>query len=89
MLFSKNPEIFGRACVMKLQKAICYREEFPVCRMDLYLPEKPEAVLLYFHGGVLEGGSRSDHEPQFRQLAESGIAAASPAGRGSGYARLI
>lgn len=62
---------------MKVEKDLCYRAGSPICMLDLYLPDKAEGVMLFFHGGGLKDGTRRDQEPQFRQLAASGIAVAS------------
>ncbi len=62
---------------MKIHRDIAYRHEIPQCLLDLYLPENPDGVLLFFHGGGLEGGSRTDQDAPFQQLAEHGIAVAS------------
>jgi acetyl esterase/lipase len=58
------------------------RYETRCCKLDLYLPPaNPRAPLLvWFHGGFLEGGSKGDAFTQniARSLAQSGVAVAVP-----------
>ena len=48
-------------------------------KVDLYLPDTdaPVPLVIYFHGGGLEGGTRRDQQATFRRLAENGVASAS------------
>ncbi|MEI6579913.1 MAG: alpha/beta hydrolase, partial [Eubacteriales bacterium] len=48
-------------------------------KLDLYLPDGIEncPVLVYFHGGGLEGGDKCDMLPFFRELQKNGIAVVS------------
>ncbi|MDO5422726.1 MAG: alpha/beta hydrolase [Eubacteriales bacterium] len=47
--------------------------------LDLYLPEETDcrALLLYFHGGGLEGGDKRDEEAIYQEIAANGIVVAS------------
>lgn len=47
--------------------------------LDLYIPEAkgPHNVIIYFHGGGLEGGDKADEKQVFEWLAKSGMAVAS------------
>ena len=59
---------------------ICYAPEHGAAGMlDLYLPETeaPCPLFIYFHGGGLESGARTDYMGTFRALSERGIAVAS------------
>jgi acetyl esterase/lipase len=60
---------------MRIQKNITYGiglEERQ--RLDVYLPDgEPQSLLVYFHGGALEGGSKEDVH-FLSGLAEKGIA---------------
>ena len=48
--------------------------------LDLYVPvtDKPVPLLVFFHGGGLEGGDKADCEPNALELARQGIAVAMP-----------
>lgn len=50
------------------------------CKLDLYLPEDATgfATIVYFHGGGLTAGSRSDVAPVARSFAKGGVAVATP-----------
>ncbi len=65
-------------------RTICdikYGETNPAELLDLYLPDEAEnekvPVLLYFHGGGIENGSRKHVPAFFEHLASKGIAVAS------------
>lgn len=48
-------------------------------RLDFYLPEteKSRAILIFFHGGGLESGDKSDDKGIYEELAAGGIAVVS------------
>lgn len=50
----------------------------PACKIDFYLPkrETPGALVVYFHGGGLEGGERQDETVLLSLAREYGIAVA-------------
>lgn len=65
---------------VKVMKDLIYQEGIgDAGKLDLYLPdsEKCVALLLYFHGGGLEGGDKADDEGVYKELASKGIAVAS------------
>ena len=65
---------------VKVIKDLTYQEGIgDAGKLDLYLPdiEKCVALLLYFHGGGLEGGDKTDEEGVYKELASKGIAVAS------------
>lgn len=64
---------------MRIIKNICYGEiEYASKKLDIYLPEKTEfSVFLYFHGGGLEGGDKSDGEQFATYLTDRNIAVVS------------
>lgn len=65
---------------VKVIKDLTYQEGIgDAGKLDLYLPdrEKCVALLLYFHGGGLEGGDKADDEGVYKELASKGIAVAS------------
>lgn len=65
---------------VKVIKDIVYKEAAKDAgKLDLYLPEgeRADALLIYFHGGGLEGGDKADEEGIYRELASWGIAVAS------------
>ncbi|WP_162458414.1 alpha/beta hydrolase [Pseudactinotalea terrae] len=46
----------------------------PEHRADVHLPDEPDApVLVYFHGGGLESGTRADNPKLFTELVAAGI----------------
>jgi len=57
---------------------IVYDKSYPDdCVLDVYLPdtEEPCSVLIFFHGGGIEGGSRKTYElPVVKTLTQNGIA---------------
>ncbi len=56
---------------MKLLTDTCYDG---VHAMDIFLPDAPEfATVIYFHGGGIEGGDKSEYAEHGRFLAEQGI----------------
>ena len=62
---------------MKLLKDICYSKETKQC-LDIYLPDCDEfKTFVYFHGGGIESGDKSDVFHFCTYLAERGIAAVS------------
>lgn len=66
-------------CV-RIIKDIIYKEGIgDAGRLDLYVPEGESctALLIYFHGGGLEGGDKEDDGGIYTQLASKGIAVAS------------
>lgn len=62
---------------MKTVLDVCYNiktEQY----LDIYLPESEEfAVVLYFHGGGIEAGDKSDEKILFNYLVSQGIAVVS------------
>jgi len=50
----------------------------PRYRLDLYLPPAPRALLVFFHGGSWQSGSRRDYPFLGRALAAEGLAVAIP-----------
>lgn len=62
---------------MKKILDVCYSEKTKQC-LDLYLPESPKfKAFVYFHGGGIEAGDKSDVKLFCEYLAERGIAAIS------------
>ncbi len=62
---------------MKTITDICYSENSKQC-LDIHLPEKDEfPVMIYFHGGGLEGGSKSKQQCFFEFMTSNGIAVVS------------
>ncbi len=65
---------------VRVIKDIFYKEEIgDAGRLDLYLPEGEScgALLIYFHGGGLEGGDKADDRGIYMELALGGIAVVS------------
>lgn len=61
---------------MKIIKDIAY-DRFDACKLDLYLPEGNEfPLLVFFHGGGLECGDKSDDIHVFQYLVDHGVAVA-------------
>ena len=59
---------------MKTVFDVCYNEKTKQ-RLDIYLPESSEfSVLLYFHGGGLEAGDKSNQKVLFDYIISQGIA---------------
>ena len=61
---------------VKVVKDIVYEEKTgDFGKLDLYLPggEKCTALLIYFHGGGLEGGDKEDDRGIYQELAARGI----------------
>lgn len=62
---------------MKTVLDVCYNEKTKQ-RLDIYLPESSEfSVLLYFHGGGLEAGDKSNPKVFFDYMISQGIAVVS------------
>ena len=62
---------------MKTVFDVCYNEKTKQ-RLDIYLPESSEfSVLLYFHGGGLEAGDKSNQKVLFDYMISQGIAVVS------------
>lgn len=62
---------------MKTYFDICYNEKTEQF-LNIYLPETEEfAVVLYFHGGGLEAGDKSDEKIFFEYMVSHGIAVVS------------
>lgn len=62
---------------MKTVLDVCYNKTTEQY-LDIYLPENEEfAVLLYFHGGGIESGDKSDSKIFFNYLVSQGIAVVS------------
>ena len=62
---------------MRILKDICYSEATQQC-LDIYLPDANEfKAFVYFHGGGIEAGDKSDVLHFCTYLAEHGIAAIS------------
>lgn len=62
---------------MKTFFDVVYNEKTKQC-LDVYLPDAEEfAVLLYFHGGGLEAGDKSDPKVFFEYMISCGIAVVS------------
>ena len=62
---------------MKTVFDVCYNEKTKQ-RLDIYLPESSEfSVLLYFHGGGLEAGDKSNQKVLFDYIISQGIAVVS------------
>lgn len=54
---------------MSVLKDIIYNEKYEDCRLDLYLPpSKGFDTIVYFHGGGLTGGHKTD--PYYIEMAE-------------------
>lgn len=64
---------------MKTIMNICYgREEHPLKYLDIHLPESDSfPVMIYFHGGGLESGDKTDQQLFFKYLTENGVAVVS------------
>ncbi|AUS98006.1 hypothetical protein CDQ84_01075 [Clostridium thermosuccinogenes] len=61
---------------MKIIKDISY-DCFEACKLDLYLPESNEfPIMVFFHGGGLEGGDKLSDVDVYESLVKSGIAVA-------------
>ena len=66
-----------KVCVME---NLAYQEEAGTAGMlDLYLPEGEVcgALLIFYHGGGLEGGDKADNRGVYQELAEAGVAVVS------------
>ena len=61
---------------MTIERGIRYAEKAEDL-LDLYVPDEPRAVFLYFHGGGLEAGGRADADVFAGMLAQAGFAVAS------------
>ncbi len=62
---------------MKTVFDVCYNENNKQC-LDIYLPENAEfSVLLYFHGGGLQAGDKSNQQVFFEYMVSQGIAVVS------------
>lgn len=72
---------------IRIQKGISYlpdaaqTDEYAkaTCRLDLYLPAQPTTgfpLLVWFHGGGLNGGSRDGYVEVAKRFAEQGVAVA-------------
>ena len=62
---------------MKTVLDVCYNEKIKQC-LDIYLPDCNEfSVLLYFHGGGLEAGDKTDQKVFFEYMISKGIAVVS------------
>lgn len=62
---------------MKTILDVCYSRKAEQY-LDVYLPEKTEfPVLVYFHGGALEGGDKADSKRFFDYMVSRGIAVVS------------
>ena len=62
---------------MKTILDICYSEEHGQC-LDIYLPEQQEFnVVLYFHGGGLYAGDKTDAEVFLKHMVDQGHAVVS------------
>lgn len=64
-------------CEIKKVLNIIYDQEHPdQCLLDMYLPQNdvPCPVFVYFHGGGLEAGHRTDEAELMEGLAQDGIA---------------
>lgn len=64
---------------VKLIENLVYEEKLgDAGLLDLYLPEVPEGtripLLIYFHGGGLESGTKSDGRGMYLELAAKGLA---------------
>lgn len=58
---------------MKKLTDVCYNEQIGQC-LDIYLPEKNEfPVMVYFHGGGLENGDKTDQKIFFEYMVSHGI----------------
>lgn len=67
-------------CAVKVIDNLIYQENVGSAGMlDVYLPtaEKCKALLIFFHGGGLESGDKSDDRDICSELASSGIAVVS------------
>ena len=55
-------------------------------KVDLFFPDtdRPVPLVIYFHGGGLEGGTRRDQREIFLRLARNGVASASVDCHGTG-----
>lgn len=65
---------------MRVVENVTFRENAGAAGMlDLYLPEGKEcsALLIYFHGGGIEGGDKADNRNVYLELAKANIAVAS------------
>lgn len=62
---------------MKIINDISYAV-FDECKLDLYLPESSKyPIVIFFHGGGLENGNKSDNFDVFKGLTKNNIAVAS------------
>lgn len=62
---------------MKTVFDVCYNKKTEQC-LNIYLPDSTEfSVMLYFHGGGLETGDKSDQKPFFDYMVSHGIAVVS------------
>lgn len=62
---------------MKTITDICYSNQTKQC-LDIYLPDCYEfSVVIYFHGGGLTGGDKSDQKRFFHYLVSHGLAVVS------------
>lgn len=65
---------------VRVMENLIYQQEAGMAGMlDLYLPEGEacSALLIFFHGGGLEGGDKADNRGVYQELAEAGVAVAS------------
>lgn len=59
---------------MQITSNISYAA-FYECKLDLYLPDRESfKVIIFFHGGGLEAGTKSDNKQIFSELVKNGIA---------------
>ena len=66
--------------VVKVMKDLVYQENIgDAGKLDVYLPEgeKCDALLIFFHGGGLEGGDKADLQGICEELSSNGIAVVS------------
>ena len=65
---------------VRVMENLIYQEEAGAAGMlDLYLPEGEacSVLLIFFHGGGLEGGDKADNRGVYQELVEAGVAVVS------------